>query len=179
MTILRHKPVLLCREVNRRWPRIELRGKGHVGQVCHALASRFSAGVDSIASRQMEILGGQRSPNVRGEPTSNRRSSSGEYRGGARYAHCSRSTNGLIEASRAMGLTEGMATITGRAQVFYLFLKISSDAFHLSRVGNVRLPGGRPIFPDVPALTPEKILIKHGLVPGPCKCSTPRRKLRS
>ena len=78
-----------------------------------------------------------------------------------------------------MGLTEGMATITGRAQVFYLFLKIGSDAFHLSRVGNVRLPGGRPIFPDVPALTPEKILIKHGLVPGPCKCSTPRRKLRS
>ena len=50
--------------------------------------------------------------------------------------------------------------------MFALFLKIGFDAFHLSRVGNVRLPGGRPIFPDVPALTPEQILIKHGLVPG-------------
>jgi hypothetical protein len=31
----------------------------------------------------------------------------------------------------------------------------------------VRLPGGRPVFPQVPARTPEEVLAGHGLVPGP------------
>jgi hypothetical protein len=28
------------------------------------------------------------------------------------------------------------------------------------------LPGGRPVFPDVPAQTPEAVLARHGLEPG-------------
>ena len=42
------------------------------------------------------------------------------------------------------------------------------DAFHLSRVAGVRLPGGVPVFPGIgPDRTPEDILAEHGLKPGP------------
>lgn len=70
-------------------------------------------------------------------------------------------------ACRAVGVTDGMAAVIGGAEVFRLFLAIGFDAFHLSRAGKVRLPGGRPVFPEVPALTPEQVLARHGLRPGP------------
>lgn len=71
------------------------------------------------------------------------------------------------EACRAMGVSEGMAAVTGGPDVFALFLDIGFDAFHLSRAGKVRLPGGRPVFPEVPVRTPEQVLASHGLRPGP------------
>ncbi len=40
------------------------------------------------------------------------------------------------------------------------------DAFHLSRAPHLRLPGGRPVFPGVPAHSPEDIMAEHGLKPG-------------
>jgi dihydrofolate reductase len=70
-------------------------------------------------------------------------------------------------ARRAIGVSEGMVAVTGGANVFGLFLDIGFDAFHLSRAGNVRLPGGRPVFPEVPVRTPEQVLASHGLRPGP------------
>ena len=73
----------------------------------------------------------------------------------------------FAEACRAIGVGEGMAAVTGGAEVFSLFLYIGFDAFHLSRAGKVRLPGGRPVFPEVPAVTPEEVLASHGLRPGP------------
>jgi dihydrofolate reductase len=73
----------------------------------------------------------------------------------------------FAEACRTIGVTEGMAAVTGGAEVFRLFLDIGFDAFHLSRTGKVRLPGGRPVFPEVPALTPEQVLASHGLQPRP------------
>jgi dihydrofolate reductase len=85
----------------------------------------------------------------------------------------------FAEACRAIGVTEGMAAVTGGAEVFRLFLDIWFDAFHLSRAGKARLPGGRPVFPEVPAVTPEQVLASHGLRPGPYRCLTPRRKLHS
>jgi len=75
----------------------------------------------------------------------------------------------FAEACRAIGIMEGMAAVTGGAEVFRLFLDIGFDAFHLSRAGKVRLPGGRPVFPEVPALTPEQVLANHGLRPGPIR----------
>ena len=71
------------------------------------------------------------------------------------------------DACRAIGVTAGMAAITGGADVFRLFLEIGFDAFHLSRAGKVLLPGGRPVFPEVPTLTPEQVLANHGLRPRP------------
>jgi len=41
--------------------------------------------------------------------------------------------------------------------------------FYLSRVAGVRLPGGLPIFREVPARTPEAVLAAHGLVKPECE----------
>jgi dihydrofolate reductase len=79
----------------------------------------------------------------------------------------------FAEACKAIGVTDGMAAVTGGAEVFGLFLDIGFDAFHLSRAGKVRLPGGRPVFPEVPVLTPEQVLAKHGLRPGPIQVLDP------
>jgi hypothetical protein len=46
--------------------------------------------------------------------------------------------------------------------VFGMFLD-SYDVFHLTRAPAVQLPGGRPVFPGVPARTPEALLASHGL----------------
>lgn len=75
----------------------------------------------------------------------------------------------FAEACRAIGIAEGVVAVTGGTEVFGLFLAIGYDAFHLSRVGSVRLPHGRPVFPGVPAQTPEDILAHYGYVPGPVR----------
>jgi dihydrofolate reductase len=54
------------------------------------------------------------------------------------------------DACEAVGIREGTAAITGGPRVFGLFLQIGFEAFHLSRAGKLRLPGGRPVFPQVP-----------------------------
>jgi hypothetical protein len=71
----------------------------------------------------------------------------------------------LEEALAAHGMPNADLGIIGGAEVFALFLGLY-DVFHLTRAPNVRLPGGRPVFPDVPARTPEDILAAHGLVAG-------------
>jgi hypothetical protein len=38
----------------------------------------------------------------------------------------------------------------------------------------VRLPGGEPCFPGVPARTPEQILAAHGLKPGDAEMLDPK-----
>ena len=70
-------------------------------------------------------------------------------------------------ACHALGVDAGTVAIIGGTAAFGLFLEIGYDAFHLSRANKVRLPGGRPVFPQVPARTPEEVLASRGLVPGP------------
>jgi hypothetical protein len=42
------------------------------------------------------------------------------------------------------------------------------DSFHLSRAANAKIPGGHPVFKEVgPNATPEDVLMRHGLKPGP------------
>jgi hypothetical protein len=51
--------------------------------------------------------------------------------------------------------------------VFSRFLPLY-DAFHLSRAAKARIPGGLPVFTEVgPNVTPEDVLARHGLKPGP------------
>jgi len=57
--------------------------------------------------------------------------------------------------------------VIGGTDTFGLFLGIGYDVFHLTRANRVRLPGGRPVFPEVPARTPEEMLAAHGLAAGP------------
>lgn len=71
------------------------------------------------------------------------------------------------EALRVLGVDSGVVGIIGGTDVFGLFLPIGYDAFHLSRAAHVTLPGGRAVFPQVPARTPEEVLASYGLKPGP------------
>jgi hypothetical protein len=56
--------------------------------------------------------------------------------------------------------------VIGGAEAFALFLD-RTDAFHLTRAPDVRLPGGRAVFPEVPARTPEDVLAANGMVADP------------
>jgi dihydrofolate reductase len=66
------------------------------------------------------------------------------------------------QALTALGTPDGAVGIVGGTDVFGMFLDLY-DVFHLSRVPNIRLPGGRPVFHEVPARTPEDVLASHGL----------------
>ena len=56
---------------------------------------------------------------------------------------------------------------TDYLDVYTLFWEAGYDAFHLTRVAQALLPGGRPVFRDLsPRRTPEDVLASHGLHPG-------------
>jgi dihydrofolate reductase len=73
----------------------------------------------------------------------------------------------LDDAVQAVGAPDGVIAIIGGTDVFGMFLP-HYDAFHLSHAANARLGGGRPAFPEVgPNCTPEDLLKRNGLKPGP------------
>jgi hypothetical protein len=79
----------------------------------------------------------------------------------------------LAEAWTQLGAPDGMLAVIGAADVNQLFLD-RFNAFHLSRVAGIRLPGGSPVFPDIgPDRTPEDVLAQHGLKPGPERALDP------
>jgi hypothetical protein len=68
----------------------------------------------------------------------------------------------LLEAAiAALGFQRAAVAVIGATGVFGLFLG-RYDAFYLTRGPRIRLPGGRPVFPGVPAQTPEAVLAAHG-----------------
>jgi len=74
----------------------------------------------------------------------------------------------LDEAWAALGAPDGMLAVIGGPDVNQMFLERGYDAFHLSRVAGLTLPGGRPVFRGLePGRTPEDLLAAHGLAPGP------------
>jgi dihydrofolate reductase len=73
----------------------------------------------------------------------------------------------LDQALAQLGAAEGTVAIIGGPEVFSLFLP-RYDAFHLSRAANAKIPGGLAVFTEVgPNATPEDVLSRHGLKPGP------------
>ena len=73
------------------------------------------------------------------------------------------------DAWKMLGVDGGMLAVIGGTEIFGLFLDIGYGAFHLSRADHVRLPGGRPVFPQVPSVTPEEVLRERGYKPGPAR----------
>jgi dihydrofolate reductase len=69
------------------------------------------------------------------------------------------------DAWAALGVPDGSLAVIGGTDVFGLFLP-DYDVFHLTRAPGVQLPGGRPVFPQVPQQSPEQVLASHGLAPG-------------
>jgi hypothetical protein len=63
------------------------------------------------------------------------------------------------------GIHSGTIAIIGGPGVFDMFMD-RYDTFWLSQAPKVRLPGGEPVFSDVPRQTPQQVLAQHGLEPG-------------
>jgi dihydrofolate reductase len=63
------------------------------------------------------------------------------------------------------GAGAGAIAIIGGPDVFAMFMD-RYDTFWLSQAPRVRLQGGEPCFPGVPARTPQAILAAHGLRAG-------------
>src|SRR4051794_32824359 len=57
----------------------------------------------------------------------------------------------LKEAWAELGAPAGVLAVIGGPEVYKYFLEVGYDAFHLSRAPHVRVPGGRPVFPEVAA----------------------------
>jgi dihydrofolate reductase len=79
----------------------------------------------------------------------------------------------FAEAWALLGATGRRLAVIGGTEVFGLFLESGYDVFHLSRAAEVRLPGGRPVFPGVPERSPEDLLASHGLKPDPARVLDP------
>ncbi len=72
------------------------------------------------------------------------------------------------EACAALGVEAGVIAVLGGPDAYSMFLDIGYDAFHLTRAGNVRLPGGMPVFSrNQFSQSPEGVLHQFGLTPGP------------
>ena len=63
------------------------------------------------------------------------------------------------------GVRSGTIAVIGGPYVFGMFMD-RYDTFWLSVAPHVRLPGGEPCFPGVPARSPQQILAAHGLRAG-------------
>ena len=75
----------------------------------------------------------------------------------------------LKQAWHALGLSGGILAVIGGTDVFGHFLELGYDIFHLTQAPNVRLPGGRPLFPGVPARAPQDLLSNQGLKYAPAR----------
>jgi dihydrofolate reductase len=80
------------------------------------------------------------------------------------------------EAMAALGTPDASAGVIGGTDVFGMFLD-RYNVFHLTRAPGVRLPGGRPVFPEVPTRTPEEVLTSHGLDRGQRQVLDPAKGL--
>jgi dihydrofolate reductase len=80
------------------------------------------------------------------------------------------------QALARLGVPDGSVGVIGGTEVFELFLD-RFDIFFLSRVRDVRLPGGRPVFCQVPARTPGDVLASHGLHRTQCLVLDPAKGL--
>ena len=70
-------------------------------------------------------------------------------------------------------MASGTVAIIGGPGVFGMFMD-RYDTFWLSLAPQVRLPGGEPCFPGVPARSPQDILAAHGLNAGEAQMLDPR-----
>lgn len=74
----------------------------------------------------------------------------------------------LAQAWAKLGAPDGVLAVIGGPEVYGMFLETGYDKFHLTLAPRVRIPGGRPLFPEIgPGRTVEDVLASHGLKAGP------------
>jgi hypothetical protein len=73
----------------------------------------------------------------------------------------------FAEALRLAAPGGGIVAVPGGRLIFDLFRTIGFDAFHLARCGDVRIPGGVPLFSAIDVGVPaDAVLAADGLVAG-------------
>jgi len=73
----------------------------------------------------------------------------------------------LDQALDRLGAGDGAIAVIGGPEVFSLFLPLY-DFFHLSHASKAKIPGGLAPFTEAgPSATPDDVLRRHGLRPGP------------
>lgn len=78
------------------------------------------------------------------------------------------------QALAALAAPIASVGIIGGTDVFGMFLD-RYDVFYLTRAPGVQLPGGRPVFPGVPARTPEDVMARYGLTRGELQMLDPEK----
>lgn len=73
------------------------------------------------------------------------------------------------QALALLGPPARRIAVIGGTDAYGLFLEAGYDVFHLSRAAHATLPGGRPVFPGVPEISPDDLLARRGLTPGPVR----------
>jgi hypothetical protein len=79
------------------------------------------------------------------------------------------------QAWDALGV-DGALGVVGGTTVFGMFLPLY-DVFYLTRAPGLKLPGGRPVFPGVPAQSPEQTMTKAELREGKTRVLDARHNL--
>jgi dihydrofolate reductase len=129
---------------------------------------RFQAALDRAAVSVLGRLGHEQNPNRRGR---NRLVVSSAATGIERRADATWWDPAKASAGAALAAAApagGLAVVVGGRRVFDLFLALGYDAFHLTRMAKVRLPGGVPVLSGVaPGRGADAILAARGLAPGP------------
>jgi dihydrofolate reductase len=128
--------------------------------------TRFQAALDASVVTVVGRLGHEANPNLKGR---NRLVLSSAVSGIERRADAwwwNPAGAPLAEALAAAAPDGGIVAVPGGMRVFDLFLDAGYDEFHLSRVANVLVPDGTPVFSAVrTGRTADKLLAASGLRP--------------
>lgn len=84
----------------------------------------------------------------------------------------------LEQALAVLRVADGIVGVLGGTDVFGLFLD-RFDVFHLTRAPDVRLPGGRPIFPEYRGGRPRRCWQATASTPPNVRCSMRHKASRS
>lgn len=129
---------------------------------------RFQAALDAAVVTVLGRLGHEANPNAKGR---NRLVLSSAISGIVRRAGTwwwNPAEASLHEALAAAAPEGGIVAVPGGMRVFDLFLAEGYDAFDLSRVADVLIPDGTPVFAAVRAgRTADALLAASGLQPDP------------
>jgi hypothetical protein len=128
----------------------------------------FQAGLDAASLSVLGRLGHEANPNRRNRPrlVVSSRANGLEQRSDAWWWNPADLS--WREAARAVLPGGGQVAVPGGRRVFDLFLAIGYDAFHLSRVVGLRIPGGVALFSACDeGRDAEAVLSGAGLRPGP------------
>ena len=135
---------------------------------CEADQVQFSAALDKadVLVHGAHSHEGQARSHLRRRLIMTRRGGLRKVEAGPNAFNWNPEESSLAQACEAFSLRAGRVAVLGGPEVFLHFLHLGYDAFDLSRLGGLVIPGGLPVFAHraVPE-SAETLLARHGLTP--------------